>query len=211
MLILQDVATHSLLHKFEPAHENETQKHYHNSLSKIRELLQTRDAVIFGLAQLAESRDSDTGQHLERIAIYSNRLANGVRNDPRFSKKASPSLVRLIGISSALHDIGKVAIADSILLKPGPLTESETLSMQYHAEKGAECIEKIEKRLGKWSRREKNNSRPFTEVILFIQLVKSFLTSCICSWNRATSIPNKPRPNPRLVQKSFVRQGDSIC
>ncbi|MDB4794471.1 HD domain-containing protein [Pirellulaceae bacterium] len=149
VLILQGVATHFLLHKFESAHENETQKHYHNSLSKTRELLQTRDAVIFGLAQLAESRDSDTGQHLERIALYSNRLANGVRNDPRFSKKASPSFVRLIGISSALHDIGKVAIADSILLKPGPLTESETLSMQCHAEKGAECIEKIEKRLGK--------------------------------------------------------------
>ena len=91
------------------------------SLQQYNELLRTRDAVIFGLAKLAESRDPDTGNHLERIAIYSTRLAAALRHDPLYRSQITPSFVKLIGISSALHDIGKVGIRDSILLKPGKL------------------------------------------------------------------------------------------
>lgn len=145
---LQGVLIYFVLNRVESEHDTENQKHYHESLTKTRDLLQTRDAIIFGLAQLAESRDSDTGQHLERIALYSTRLASAVRHDPRFQNRVSPSFVRLIGISSALHDIGKVSIADSVLLKPGPLTDDERFEMETHAQRGAECIEKIETRLG---------------------------------------------------------------
>ena len=54
----------------------------------------------------------------------------------------------MIGISSALHDIGKVALEDSVLLKPGELTSSERFKMQLHVEVGAESIREIERRLG---------------------------------------------------------------
>jgi hypothetical protein len=86
------------------------------------ELVRTRDAVIFGLAKLAESRDTDTGYHLERISAYSTRLAQALRRDPRFRNEISAQFIRDIGVCSALHDIGKVGVEDAILLKPGPLT-----------------------------------------------------------------------------------------
>jgi len=119
------------------------------SLRQYNELLRTRDAVIFGLAKLTESRDSETGNHLERMTIYSTRLASAVRRDPRFRGQVTSSFVKLIGISSVLHDIGKVGIRDSILLKPGKLERQERPQMQLHAAIGGKCIREIESRLGK--------------------------------------------------------------
>jgi len=119
------------------------------SLQQYNELLRTRDAVIFGLARLTESRDLETGNHLERISVYSTRLAAAARRDPRFSAEVTASFVKLIGISSVLHDIGKVGIRDSILLKPGKLERHERPLMQSHAAIGGKCIREIESRLGK--------------------------------------------------------------
>jgi len=112
-------------------------------------LVRTRDGIIFGLAKLAESRDQDTGWHLERMSLYSTRLATVLRNHPSFCDVMTPVFVRLIEPSSVLHDIGKVGIADRILLKPGPLTDSERAEMQTHTVIGGKCIEQIEQRLGK--------------------------------------------------------------
>ncbi|MDB5390541.1 MAG: rpfG 4 [Planctomycetaceae bacterium] len=112
------------------------------------DLVRTRDAVIFGLAKLAESRDPDTGHHLERIAIYSTRLADAMRRHPHFASEITPSFLKLLGISSALHDIGKVGVEDAILLKPGRLTDSERQKIQQHTLLGGDCIEQIESRLG---------------------------------------------------------------
>ena len=148
VIAIQAVLVYIVLNRVKTELDTENQKNYHESLAKTRDLSQTRDAIIFGLAQLAESRDRDTGQHLERIALYSTRLASAVRHDPRFQKHVSPSFVRLIGISSALHDIGKVSVSDSVLLKPGPLTDEERSEMQMHAKRGAECIQNIETQLG---------------------------------------------------------------
>lgn len=113
-----------------------------------QDLLRTRDAVIFGLAKLAESRDPDTGHHLERIALYSTRLAEALRRNPRFATEITPTFMKLLGVSSALHDIGKVGVEDAILLKPGQLNESERAKIQQHTLFGARCIEQIESRLG---------------------------------------------------------------
>ena len=118
------------------------------ALAQSRELVRTRDAVIFGLAKLAESRDPETGHHLERISMYATRLATACRRHPRYREHVSPSFVQNIGISSALHDIGKVGIEDAILLKPGRLTEEEYARMQVHPQIGGECIEQIQARLG---------------------------------------------------------------
>jgi HD-GYP domain-containing protein (c-di-GMP phosphodiesterase class II) len=121
------------------------------SLRQYNELLRTRDAVIFGLAKLAESRHQETGNHLERISIYATCLASAVRRDPRYRSQVSMSFVKLIGISSVLHDIGKVGIRDSILLKPGELERQERTVMQLHATIGGKCVLDIESRLGKSS------------------------------------------------------------
>ena len=115
---------------------------------RAQEVIRTRDAVIFGLAKLAESRDPETGHHLERIAAYSTRLSSAIRRHPKYRDAVSVSFVQSIGINSALHDIGKVGIPDHVLLKPGPLSEGELTIMRTHARIGADCIEQIQRRLG---------------------------------------------------------------
>ena len=118
------------------------------SLQRHNDLLRTRDAVIFGLAGLADSRDPETGKHLERIAAYSTRLASALARHPGYRDQITASFVKLIGISSALHDIGKVGIRDAILLKPGKFEEQERRLMQLHATIGGQCVRDIEARLG---------------------------------------------------------------
>jgi putative two-component system response regulator len=118
------------------------------TLRRSRELVRTRDAIIFGLAKLAESRDADTGHHLERISLYSTRLAAELRRSAKYREKISPSFVRLIGISSALHDIGKVGIRDAVLLKSGKLNAAEFKHIQTHTAIGGDCLRLIERRLG---------------------------------------------------------------
>ncbi len=117
-------------------------------LRREKDLVRTRNAVIFGLAKLAEYRDQETGQHLERIALYSTRLTMAMRRDPRFRDRITPVFAKTIGISAVLHDIGKVAIEDAILRKPGRLELDERAQMQQHTLVGAECIRQIELRLG---------------------------------------------------------------
>lgn len=113
-----------------------------------RDLMRTRNAVIFGLSKLAESRDPETGFHLERIALYSTRLAKTLRQRPEFATRITSSFVQSIGLSSALHDIGKVGIEDGILLKPGPLTPRERERIEQHTIIGEECIRQIQGRIG---------------------------------------------------------------
>ena len=115
---------------------------------RTQELIRTRDAVIFGLAKLAESRDPETGHHLERIAAYSTRLSSAIRRHPKYHDAIPATFMQSIGINSALHDIGKVGIPDHVLLKPGPLTEEEIAIMRQHPRIGADCIEQIQRRLG---------------------------------------------------------------
>ncbi|HVA45987.1 MAG TPA: HD domain-containing phosphohydrolase [Pirellulales bacterium] len=127
---------------------DELQKSEERAVRREQALLRTRDAVIFGLAKLAESRDSDTGEHVERIALYCQRLSAALRRRPEYREAITPGFVRLIESSSVLHDIGKVGIADAILHKPGPLTADERQEVQKHAAIGGECLAEIERRLG---------------------------------------------------------------
>lgn len=108
-------------------------------------LMKTRNAVIFGLAKLAESRDNETGAHLERIRSYVTLLVGKLAETHR---EITPAYIANLGLASSLHDIGKVGIPDSILLKPGPLTKEERQIMQRHAEIGGDCLTAIARRLG---------------------------------------------------------------
>lgn len=107
-------------------------------------LLRARDAVIFGLARLAESRDDDTGEHLERIRVYAELLANQIA---KAGGEVDDAFVRRIGLTSSLHDIGKVGVPDAILLKPGALTPPERRIMQRHTTIGGDCLMAIRERL----------------------------------------------------------------
>jgi len=145
---LLGITAYLLNARFHDEIERERHRHAAEALRQRQQLVRTRDAVIFGLAKLADSRDPDTGDHLERISIYCTTLCNAMSRNPKFKDQVTPSFMRLIEISSALHDIGKVGVEDRILLKPGPLTRSERADMETHAAIGGACLNEIEQRLG---------------------------------------------------------------
>lgn len=145
---LQAIGTYVLLLKLPRDRARDRARSDEETLRRAQDLVRTRDAVIIGLAKLAEARDPDTGHHLDRIGLYSTSLAAALRRHPKFRQQITPAFVRLIGVSSALHDIGKVGIEDAILLKPAKLTKDEYVKMQAHTTLGGKCLQKIEQRLG---------------------------------------------------------------
>ncbi len=102
--------------------------------------LEGRDMMIFSLAKLAESRDEDTGTHLERIREYSKVLATELMSWPKFENVVDAQFVELIYMTSPLHDVGKVGIPDSVLLKPGKLTPDEFEVMKRHTLIGGDTL-----------------------------------------------------------------------
>lgn len=147
-IALLSFSAYMVLARFHDQVEKERSQASADDLKHRQKLIRTRDAVIFGLAKLADSRDPETGEHLERISVYATILASALRRHPKYQNIVIPGFIRLIGISSALHDIGKVGIEDSILLKPGELTQEQRERMQYHTTIGGECLREIEYRLG---------------------------------------------------------------
>ncbi|HUB24934.1 MAG TPA: response regulator, partial [Tepidisphaeraceae bacterium] len=108
--------------------------------------LETREVAIFAMAKLAESRDLETGAHLERVQRYSRALALNLANLPQFSQELNAEYARLIYLTSPLHDIGKVGIPDCVLLKPGRLSEHEFEIMKTHTTLGAQTLDAALKR-----------------------------------------------------------------
>lgn len=102
--------------------------------------LEGREMMIFSLAKLAESRDDDTGEHLERIREYAKLIATELTRVPKFADKIDGQFVQLIYLTSPLHDIGKVGIPDSILRKPGKLTPEEFEVMKEHTRIGGDTL-----------------------------------------------------------------------
>ena len=101
--------------------------------------LDTMGITIFALAKLAESRDPETGAHLERVRMYSRVLASKMKEMGHWDE-VDEEFIRLIYLTSPLHDIGKVAIPDCVLLKPGQLSDEEFAIMKSHTAAGADTL-----------------------------------------------------------------------
>lgn len=99
-----------------------------------------KDQVIFALAKLAETRDSETGYHLERVQHYCRALGDYLRRAAIFPEITRQFVDSLFAISP-LHDVGKVGIPDRILLKPGKLTEEEFGIMKGHTTLGYQTLQ----------------------------------------------------------------------
>jgi putative two-component system response regulator len=108
-----------------------------------------QDVSIHALAELAETRDPETGNHIRRTQAYVAVLADQLRSHPRFQAALDGNAIPLLTKSAPLHDIGKVGIPDTILLKPGALTPLEWVVMKTHAKLGADAIERAERDTGK--------------------------------------------------------------
>ncbi|MCL2100785.1 MAG: HD domain-containing protein [Fibromonadales bacterium] len=107
-----------------------------------REMVSVQEGMAEIIAQTVESRDENTGGHILRTSMFINELGNEFVDKGVLKKEELSLIVR----AAPLHDVGKIAVRDSILLKPGPLTDSERNEMKKHTEKGADLIKKMQKR-----------------------------------------------------------------
>ena len=113
---------------------------------KVKETSDAQMATIFALVKLAESRDDETGAHIERTASFCRLLAEKARALPQYASIITDEYLTAIYRASPLHDIGKVGISDLILLKPGKLTPEEFAIMKTHVEIGYQTLQSVDKR-----------------------------------------------------------------
>lgn len=115
---------------------------------RTHEIVSAQDVTILAMTSLAETRDSDTGNHIRRTQCYVKALAEKLRDHPKYSWYLTQDNIDLLFRSAPLHDIGKVGIPDSILLKPGKLSSEEFEIMKTHTTLGYEAIVHAETVLG---------------------------------------------------------------
>ena len=117
-------------------------------LKKDKQLIASQSSIITAFCSLAEMRDNETGNHIRRTKHYIKVLAESLSKHPRFREKLTNDTIELLFKTAPLHDIGKVAIPDSILLKPGKLDASEWEIMKRHCEVGRQAILSAARELG---------------------------------------------------------------
>jgi putative two-component system response regulator len=114
--------------------------------TQVKEISDSQMATIYALAKLAESRDDDTGRHIERVQEFCVILARGLAGTPRDGDRITGAYMDNLFRASPLHDIGKVGIPDAVLLKPGRLTPEEFEIMKGHTLLGARTLEAVRDR-----------------------------------------------------------------
>ena len=115
---------------------------------RTRQLQQLQDAVIEALATLGDLRDNPRSRHLPRIERYVRLLAEHLAAQRAFADELTPEAVDLLSKSALLHDIGKVAVPDRVLLNPGQLDAADTALLQGHTRAGRDALASAERRLG---------------------------------------------------------------
>lgn len=112
---------------------------------QVKEIAQAQLGAIFAMSKLAESRDPETGEHLDRMREYCRILAIQMQSTSKYSKMIDADFIDNIYAASPLHDIGKVSVPDAILTKPGKLNESEWTIMKTHPVVGAETLREVDR------------------------------------------------------------------
>ncbi|MHB1458695.1 MAG: HD domain-containing phosphohydrolase [Armatimonadota bacterium] len=110
---------------------------------KVKEIADAQLATILVLSKLAEARDVETGKHLERTREFCRLIAQQLNTQPEYAEVIDNAFIDNIFHASPLHDIGKVAIKDEILLKPGKLTIDEFEIMKTHTLHGAATLQSV--------------------------------------------------------------------
>jgi len=115
---------------------------------RTHEIELTQDAAIYSLSTLAEYRDLETGDHIRRTQQFIKILAKELQSNPSFSNCLDDNTIEMLFKSAPLHDIGKIAVPDTILKKPGPLSPEEMIEMKKHTTYGGNAIKNAEKLSG---------------------------------------------------------------
>jgi response regulator RpfG family c-di-GMP phosphodiesterase/serine/threonine protein kinase len=111
--------------------------------ARILDVRQAQDALLFGMAKMAESRDGETAGHLRRLQCYVRCLAEHIGDEPTWAGVVNSSFLEHLERCVPLHDIGKIALPDHILLKPGQLTDAERALMETHTILGDRMLEAL--------------------------------------------------------------------
>ena len=117
-------------------------------LRSTQELATIQHVTLAALTALAETRDNETGNHIQRTQHYVRALALQLQNHPRFASFLTANTIEMLFRSAPLHDIGKVGIPDRILLKPGRFEPEEMAIMKTHTTLGRDVIEQAERLIG---------------------------------------------------------------
>lgn len=133
------VETHLKLYRYQQYLESMVQE-------QVREITEAQMGTIFALAKLAESRDDATGQHLDRVQSCCKLLAEALYGQNDENYPVDMQFVKYMEQASPLHDVGKVGIADAILLKPGKLSTEEFEIMKQHTLIGAKTLAMVQSR-----------------------------------------------------------------
>lgn len=100
-----------------------------------------QDGLIITMADLVESRDSDTGAHVQKTAAYVKIIVEGLKKKGYYLQKITPKFMSDVVRSAPLHDVGKINIPDEVLNKPGKLTDEEYEIMKTHTTAGKRIME----------------------------------------------------------------------
>ncbi|MCL1056760.1 two-component system response regulator [Shewanella gelidimarina] len=116
-------------------------------IERTKQLGEIQDVAMVAMGALAESRDPETGNHIRRTQHYVRALAQALASKEQYRALLTPENITALYKSAPLHDIGKVGIADSILLKPGKLTDEEFEIMKMHTVYGRDALVAAEKHM----------------------------------------------------------------
>jgi putative two-component system response regulator len=140
--VLARVDTHLKLKEAKHLLKRENQNLEKLVNEKVLEITSAHLTTVFAMVELAESRDDDTGKHVKRIGEYCRKISE-LTKASGYDQTVDDSFVHNIYIASPLHDIGKIGISDTVLLKPGKLTADEFEIIKTHVVIGAEKLEAI--------------------------------------------------------------------
>lgn len=112
-----------------------------------KQLANVQQVSLLAMASVAETRDPDTGAHINRTQYYSKILATNLQKKKKYASVITDEYLEMLFLSAPLHDIGKVGVPDHILLKPGPLTNEEFSIMKKHTIYGYTIIENSAKKI----------------------------------------------------------------
>lgn len=137
------VNTHLKIYQMQQELKDHNRRLFKMVNDHVKKISDEQKNIIYSIMQLSESKDDESGTHILNVGKNSKLLAMSMQFSPRFENSINSSFIDAIEMAAPLHDIGKMAIRDSILLKPGKLTEEEMNIVKTHAEVGAKNLKKI--------------------------------------------------------------------
>ena len=120
-----------------------TATYVHQLRTKAETIEQMQNALIMVLADMVESRDENTGDHVRKTAAYTRIIMDQLKEMGYYTNQLTDQFIYDVEHSAPLHDIGKIAVSDVILNKPGKLTDEEFAIMKTHTTAGADILEQV--------------------------------------------------------------------